>query len=161
MWGELMNTLINESIDFYAKLLKVPTFRNYEEIVRQLDKKAGYGDFLLEVMKNEYDARQAATRNRAVKAAKFPYLKTYDELDLSRFEHIDEAYMNELATCDFIKQRKNIVMIGNPGTGKTHLSIALGINACKLGMKVRFFTAANLANSLIEAQDNKDRKSVV
>ena len=65
------------------------------------------------------------------------------------------AYMNELATCDFIKQRKNIVMIGNPGTGKTHLSIALGINACKLGMKVRFFTAANLANSLIEAQDNK------
>lgn len=155
MWGELMNTLINESIDLYAKLLKVPTFRNYEEIVRQLDKKAGYGDFLLEVMKNEYDARQAATRNRAVKAAKFPYLKTYDELELSRFEHIDEAYMNELATCDFIKQRKNIVMIGNPGTGKTHLSIALGINACKLGMKVRFFTAANLANSLIEAQDNK------
>ena len=150
-----MNTLINESIDFYAKLLKVPTFRNYEEIVRQLDKKASYGDFLLEVMKNEYDARQAATRNRAVKVAKFPYLKTYDELELSRFEHIDEAYMNELATCDFIKQRKNIVMIGNPGTGKTHLSIALGINACKLGMKVRFFTAANLANSLIEAQDNK------
>lgn len=46
-------------------------------------------------------------------------------LDLTRFEHIDEAYMNELATCDFIKQRKNIVMIGNPGTGKTHLSIAL------------------------------------
>lgn len=46
-----MNTLINESIDFYAKLLKVPTFRNYEEIVRQLDKKAGYGDFLLEVIK--------------------------------------------------------------------------------------------------------------
>ena len=150
-----MNTLINESIDLYAKLLKVPTFRNYEEIVRQLDKKAGYGDFLLEVMKNEYDVRQAAARNRTVKAAKFPYLKTYDELDLTRFEHIDEAYMNELATCDFIKQRKNIVMIGNPGTGKTHLSIALGINACKLGMKVRFFTAANLANSLIEAQDNK------
>ena len=75
-----MNTLINESIDFYAKLLKVPTFRNYEEIVRQLDKKAGYGDFLLEVMKNEYDVRQAAARNRTVKAAKFPYLKTYDEL---------------------------------------------------------------------------------
>lgn len=45
-------------------------------------------------------------------------------------------------------------MIGNPGTGKTHLSIALGIKACSLGMKVKFFTAANLANSLIEAQDN-------
>lgn len=66
-----------------------------------------------------------------------------------------EAYLNELATCDFIKKRKNIVMIGNPGTGKTHLSIALGIKACNLGMKVKFYTAANLANSLIEAQDNR------
>jgi len=146
-----MNTLINESIDFYAKLLKIPTFKNYEEIVRQLDKKAGYGDFLLEVMKNEYDTRQAATRDRAVKAAKFPYLKTYDELDLSRFEHIDEAYMNELATCDFIKQRKNIVMIGNPGTGKTHLSIALGINACKLGITRSFCPETACLNEIISS----------
>lgn len=106
-------------------------------------------------MKNEYDARQAATRQRHIKAAHFPYLKTFDELDLHRFEHLDEAYLNELATCDFIKKRKNIVMIGNPGTGKTHMSIALGIKACNLGMKVKFYTAANLANSLIEAQDNR------
>ena len=106
-------------------------------------------------MKNEYDTRQAATRQRHIKAAHFPYLKTFDELDLHRFEHLGEAYLNELATCDFIKKRKNIVMIGNPGTGKTHLSIALGIKACNLGMKVKFYTAANLANSLIEAQDNR------
>lgn len=56
---------------------------------------------------------------------------------------MDEAYLNELATCDFIKKRKNIVMIGNPGTVKTHLSIAFGIKACNLGMKVKFYTAAN------------------
>ena len=60
-----------------------------------------------------------------------------------------------MVTCEFIKKRKNIVMIGNPSTGKTHLSIALGIKACNLGMNVKFYTAANLANSLIEAQDNR------
>lgn len=151
-----MNTLQNDTIELYAKLIKVPTFKNYEEIVRSLDEKAGYADFLIALMKNEYDTRQSAARDRAIKSARFPYLKTYDELDLKRFEHMDSAFVNELATCDFVKQRQNIVMIGNPGTGKTHLSIALGINACKLGMKVRFFTAANLANSLIEAQDNKN-----
>ena len=150
-----MDTLQKETIDFYAKLLKLPTFRNYAEIARQLDGKSGYGDFLIEMMKNEYESRQASAKERAIKNARFPYLKTFDELDISRFEHLGEAYINELSTCSFVKDHKNIVMIGNPGTGKTHLSIALGINACRLGMKVRFFTAANLANSLIEAQDNR------
>lgn len=150
-----MDELKQQTVDLYAKLLKLPTFKQCDDIIRQLDDKAGYVDFLIELMKNEYDARQSATRQRAIKAAHFPYIKTFDELDLSRFEHLDDAYLNELATCDFIKKRKNIVMIGNPGTGKTHLSIALGIKACNLGMKVRFFTAANLANSLIEAQDNR------
>lgn len=150
-----MDGLAKQTIELYAKLLRVPTFKQYEDIVRQLNKDAGYADFLAEVMKQEYDTRQDSARRRAVKAAKFPYLKTFDELELSRFEHVDSAYLKELASCDFVRQRKNIVMIGNPGTGKTHLSIALGIKACNLGMKVRFFTAANLANSLIEAQDNR------
>ncbi len=150
-----MNEVTQQTIELYAKLLKLPTFRHYDDVVQHLNKDAGYADFLLEVMKQEYDARQESTRQRNIKTAKFPYLKTFDELDLSRFEHVDEAYLKELATCDFVRQRKNIVMIGNPGTGKTHLSIALGIKACNLGMKVRFFTAANLANTLIEAENER------
>lgn len=150
-----MDGLTKQTIELYAKLLRVPAFKQYEDVMRQLDKDAGYADFLAEIMKLEYDTRQDSARRRAIKAAKFPYLKTFDELELSRYEHVDSAYLKELASCDFIRQRRNIVMIGNPGTGKTHLSIALGIKACNLGMKVRFFTAANLANSLIEAQDNR------
>ncbi len=150
-----MDPMTQQTIDMYSKLLRVPTFRKYEDVIRRLDKDAGYADFLAELMKQEYDARQESVRQRNTKAAKFPYLKTFDELDLSYFEHLDDAYLKELASCDFIRQRQNIVMIGNPGTGKTHLSIALGIKACNLGMKVRFFTAANLANSLIEAQDSR------
>ena len=150
-----MSNITKQNIDMYAKQLKLPTFRNYEEVVRQMDGSSGYGEFLLELMRREYDSRQDGARRRAIKKANFPYLKTFDELDLQRIENEDEAYLRELATCKFIKDRSNIVLIGNPGTGKTHLSIALGINACNLGYKVRFFTAANLANSLIEAQDNK------
>ena len=150
-----MNELKDQTIAMYAKQLRLPTFRNYEDIIRQMDPESGYADFLIELMKNEYDTRQTASRQRAIKAARFPYIKTFDELELDRFEHLEAANLKELATCDFIRKRQNIVMIGNPGTGKTHLSIALGIKACSLGMRVRFFTAANLANSLIEAQDNR------
>ena len=150
-----MDEIRSQTLEFYAKLLKVPTFRQCEDVIRQMDNDCSYEDFLIELMKREYDARQEGARKRAVKAAHFPYLKTFDELDLSRFEHVESAYLNELASCDFIKKRQNIVMIGNPGTGKTHLSIAIGIRACNLGMKVRFYTAANLANALIEAQDNR------
>ena len=155
MRGELMDELKQQTIEFYSKLLKLPTFKHCNDIIQHLNDDSSYADFLIKLMKNEYDTRQAATRQRHIKVAHFPYLKTFDELDLHRFEHLDEAYLNELATCDFIKKRKNIVIIGNPGTGKTHLSIALGIKACNLGMKVKFYTAANLANSLIEAQDNR------
>ncbi len=151
-----MNELKDQTIAMYARYLRLPTFRNYDNVIRQLDPESGYADFLIELMKNEYDTRQSASRQRAIKAAKFPYIKTFDELELGRFEHLEESCLRELAACNFIRKRQNIVMIGNPGTGKTHFSIALGINACSLGMKVRFFTAANLANSLIEAQDNRD-----
>ena len=84
MWGELMDELKQQAIEFYSKLLKLPTFKHCNDIIQRLDDGAGYVDFLIELMKNEYDTRQAATRQRHIKAAHFPYLKTFDELDLHR-----------------------------------------------------------------------------
>ena len=132
-----------------------PTFNQYKDVIRQLDKNQGYEDFLLNLLKIEYDSRTEKSQQRKIKIAGFPYMKTLDELDTSRFEHISEPFVKELASCDFIKKRQNIVMIGNPGTGKTHLSIALGVKACMQGINVKFYTAANLANELIEAQEYK------
>ena len=109
----------------------------------------------MNLLKIEYDSRTEKSQQRKIKIAGFPYMKTLDELDTSRFEHISEPFVKELASCDFIKKRQNIVMIGNPGTGKTHLSIALGVKACMQGINVKFYTAANLANELIEAQEYK------
>lgn len=149
-----MKNLQQQSIELYSKQLRTPMFNQYADVIRQLDKNQSYEDFLVALMKLELDSRQESTRKRKIKTAGFPYIKTMDELDCSRFEHMDEAFIHELASCDFISKRQNIVMIGNPGTGKTHLSIALGVKACMQGMNVKFFTAANLSNELIEAQDN-------
>lgn len=149
-----MSELQAQTIEHYAKQLRTPTFNQYGDIIRQLGNDRSYEDFLIALMRAELDSRQESTRQRKVKAARFPYLKTLDEFDCSRLEHVNEATIHELASCDFVSNSQNIIMIGNPGTGKTHLSIALGIRACMQGMNVKFFTAANLSNELIEAQDN-------
>ncbi len=78
-----------------------------------------------------------------------------DEFDYTRLKNIKEAFVWELATCDYIRKKQNIVMIGNPGNGKSHLSIGLGLKAIKEGYNVKFYTAANLATALIEAQEFK------
>ena len=142
-------------IELYAKQLRLPSFARYQDVVRHLESDQSYDDFLLAMMKQEAQSRQESSQRRKTTAAKFPYIKTMDELDMSRFEHLDPAFVNQLATCDFVNKRQNIVMIGNSGTGKSHLSIALGLKACMAGMDVKFYTAANLSNELVEAQEYK------
>jgi len=142
---------LKETIKLYAKQLKIPTFTGYENIVRQLSSGDGYEKFLCELMKLELSQRQETGQRRRIKKAGFPVMKTLDEFNFLRLEHVSEGYIQELAACDFIKNKQNIVMIGNPGAGKTHCSIGLGIKACYAGFNVRFYTAVNLANELAEA----------
>ena len=146
-----MNSVQKEMIRLYAKQLRLPTFNNYEKVIRQLSADDGYAQFLIELMKQELAERSAAGQKRRIKAAKFPTLKTLEAFDMTRLENVSKGTIQQLASCDFIKQRQNIVMIGNPGSGKTHLSIALGMNACEAGYRVKFYTAVNLAAELAEA----------
>jgi DNA replication protein DnaC len=150
-----MSELNRQTIALYAKQLRIPAFNQYQEVIRALDQEKGYDDFLISLMKLELQSRMESSHKRKIRAAGFPYLKTMDELDYSRFDNVEEAFLRQLGSCDFIGRKQNIVMVGNPGTGKTHLSIALGLKACLCGMNVRFYTAANLANELIEAQDHR------
>ena len=144
-----------ETIELYSRQLRIPTFNHYDDIIRQLGSNKSYEEFLISLMKMELDSRMESSQRRKIKSANFPYIKTIDELECNRFEHITEAFIHELASCDFVSKQQNIVMIGNPGTGKTHLSIALGVKACMQGLNVKFYTAANLSNELIEAQEYK------
>jgi len=142
---------IKETIKLYAKQLRTPSFRQYEDVIRQMENGESYEHFLNKLMKKELASRQENQQRRKMRTAKFPYFKTVDEFDFSRLEHVSSACVWELACCDFIKSRQNIIMIGNPGSGKTHLSIALGLKACHAGYNVRFYTASNLVNELSEA----------
>ncbi len=150
-----MSEANKQLIEMYAKQLRTPTFNHYDDVIRQLGTSQGYDDFLVSLMRTELENRQDSTKRRKIKAAHFPYIKTIEEFECSRIEHVSEAQIRELSSCDFVANKQNVVMIGNPGTGKTHLSIALGMRACMLGMNVRFYTAANLSNELIEALDNR------
>ena len=106
---------------------------------------------MCQLMELEINQRQETSQRRKIKKASFPVMKSLDEFDYSRLEHVSESFIKELATGDYIKKRQNIVMIGNPGSGKTHLTIGLGMKACYAGFNVKFYTAINLANELAEA----------
>lgn len=146
-----MGVAEKELIKLYARELRMPSFNRYEEVIRQMTAGDGYEAFLLRMLKEESAERAVTAQKRRLKEACFPLPKTIDEFDCGRLAHVSEATVRELASCDFIKARQNIVMIGDPGSGKTHLAIALGMNACQAGFRVRFYTAVNLAAELAEA----------
>jgi DNA replication protein DnaC len=84
----------------------------------------------------------------------FPLLRTLDTFELENLEHVKPETIWSLADNNYIRRHENIICMGNPGMGKTHLSIALGILACNDGFRVRFYSAPALANELVEAQEN-------
>lgn len=110
--------------------------------------------FVLELMKREYETRQEKKRQTRLKRAHFPLMKTLEEFDMSRLQYVKPEYVKQLASCDFIRRHENMVMVGNPGTGKTHLMTAIGIKACILGYKVLFYNASTLASELKEARSD-------
>ena len=146
---------VDEQIRFYAKQLKIQSFAEHKEVLRQADPSSGFSDLLLELMKSETASRQENQNRRRLKAAGFPYLKTMEEFDSSQLnDAVSPLFLQELASCQFIQNKQNIIMIGNPGRGKTHLAIALGLKACTRGYNVLFKNAASLSTELCEAKDN-------
>ena len=147
--------LIDEQIRMLAKHLKLPTFVTYSEQLRQASPDSDFGELLLMLMKTEFEQRQDNNNQRRLKQAGFPYTITIDELDISRYNgEISKLFIDELSSCRFIKERRNITMLGNPGRGKTHMAIGLGLKACSMGMTVLFKNAASLSTELSEARDN-------
>ncbi len=150
-----MDVTLDEQIKLYAKLLKVPTFTDYHNIQRHAGPNSTFNELLLQLMRTEYEQRQENNNRRRLKQADFPFTKTIDELDLTRYDgQISELFISELASCRFIDEKKNLVMIGNPGRGKTHMAIGIDLKACANGKSVLFKNAASLSTELSEAKDN-------
>ena len=111
-----------------------------------------YEEYLLRLTDLEVAQRSANALTARIKAAGFPVLKDLDTYDFSAMPAVPKAKIVELARGQWIDEKFNLCLLGNAGTGKTHLAIALCQAACRTGKRVRFFTAAALVNALEEAQ---------
>ena len=106
-----MNELNRQLISMYAKQLRVPTFNQYEEVIRQLEGNKSFDDFLVSLMRAELENRQESNRRRKIHSARFPYTKTLEEFDCSYLQNVSEAQIRQLASCDFIQNKQNVVMM--------------------------------------------------
>jgi len=112
-----------------------------------------HAEFLAEVVAFEVTQRRERRIKRRLQEAHFPVLKTLDSFDFDAPHGLDRDEVLDLFRCDFVEQVQNVVLIGVVGTGKTHLAIALGMACVQRDLRVRFFTAAELTNLLLEARD--------
>jgi DNA replication protein DnaC len=142
----------------YCKTLKMPAAaREYKALNRQAqDGGWNYEDFLRELLEIEVHSRQQSTAARRIKEAHFPELKTLDQIQWEALQGISKPKILELSSCGYIEKGEDIVLAGPIGTGKTHLAIALGVEAARRRLRVLFTRAANLVRSLVEAKDERN-----
>lgn len=131
--------------------------RNLEQQLRQArDGGIDYGQFLLELTELELRIRSENSEKRRLKEAKFPLLKPLEAFDFEAVPELDKRLVRDLAAGDYLKDRRNVILMGKSGAGKTHLATALGIEACRQSKRVRFVTGYALANELVEARTERD-----
>lgn len=108
-------------------------------------------EFVAQVLSEEVELRAENKRNRLLKRAGFPSLKTLEGYELGQVEFPSGFTMDDIRDLSFVNDHRNLLMYGPVGTGKTHLAVAAGVEACRRGMSVRFFTVAQLIRRLTEA----------
>ena len=138
----------------HLKTLRLPTFlREYEKVARQC---AAEGldrvQFLARLVELEPIDRERRMVERRIKAAKFPVAKSLDSFDFKAIPALNKAQVLELARCEWIERRENVIALGPSGTGKTHVALGLGLAACQRGLSTGFTTAAALVHELMEAR---------
>jgi DNA replication protein DnaC len=154
---ELTEQAANAAIEQACRILHLPTVRTGYDSATQLALRhqASYKTYLADLLAGECDEREARRKIRAVKAAGFPRLKRLVEFDFTANPAITPAVVHTLAGGEWIRQGRPLCLIGDSGTGKSHLLIGLGIAAAENGHRVRYTTAAALANELAEAADDR------
>jgi DNA replication protein DnaC len=144
-------------LEHHLKQLRLPTFlREYDKVARQSAvEQATYAAYLLRMAELELLERERRAIERRIRQARFPVVKTMDSFDFLAIPSLNKTMVLELARCEFLTRRENVLLLGNSGTGKTHIALALGLAACQRGHRVRFTTAAALVSELIEARDER------
>lgn len=142
----------------YAKQLRLPTIasqfaRMAEQAVKEKQSHLSYLEALLEAETEERSCKAIARR---IQEARFPAVKTLEEFDFQCAPHIPAALLRNLGEGGYLTRREPVILLGETGTGKTHLATGLAVAACRQSKRVRFATAAELVTELIEAQNHAE-----
>jgi DNA replication protein DnaC len=141
-------------LENYLRQFRLPTFaQNYQAFAQDATRSnLPYERYLLALCQAEYEQREANRVERAIMNAKFPLVKELASFDFSAVQGIAKTRVLELAQGGYMSRAETIILVGNPGLGKTHLATGLALAACRQGKKVRFFGVASLVNDLLSAQ---------
>lgn len=154
----MSNAALEAVIREHCRELKLAAFqREYPALCRRAREGGGqpYEEFLRELLEAEVCSRHNSTARRLLREARFPDIKTLDQVDWSALKGISKPKILELASCQFITEAEATIIAGPIGTGKTMLAIALGVEATRRRFRVLFTRAADLVQSLIEARDER------
>jgi DNA replication protein DnaC len=137
--------------------LKMPAvFRDYPELARQArDGGWDYEEFLVQLLDAELHSRRDHTAARRLREARFPEIKTFEQLDWAALKGISKPKLMDLSSCAYIDAHHDLILAGPIGTGKTHVAIALGVEAARRRYRVSFVRAAELVRELLEARDER------
>ena len=152
-----MNDTPQVLLQHHLKKLRLPTFQSeYAKLARQCAAEGrDHVQYLLRLCELELIERERRMIERRIKAAKFPATKSLDSFDFKVMPSLNKALTMELARCEFIDRRENVIALGPSGTGKTHVALGLGLAACQKVLSVGFTTAAALVHELMEARDER------
>ena len=144
-------------LEHHLKELRLPSFlREYGKMAAQCAAGNAYHpEYLLRLAELELIDRHQRMVERRIRAARFPAVKSLDTFDFPVIPSVNKARVMELARCEYVQRRENVIVVGNSGTGKTH--VVLGLVACQRGMSVGFTTAAGMVHELMEARDERRR----
>lgn len=157
------NIKINTSrayIDSALKKFKLLDIgEHYEEVIKYAtENKLSYREFLSKLLELEIQGKLDRLKERNIKNARFDTIKTLESFNFNAAINIDEIKMRELFNTNYIDKKENIIFIGPPGVGKSHLATALGVRACEFGYKVLFITAKDLIDNLYKDYEKGNLK---
>ncbi|QRX63657.1 IS21-like element helper ATPase IstB [Dysgonomonadaceae bacterium zrk40] len=153
---------INRQITAYSKELRLPVFRrDYKELATEAAREGlDYEAYLVKLMEREYELRIENRKKAQIRNARFPSRMYLSDLERDQLPSGAREKLPLLERLDFIPAAQNVILSGNPGTGKTHIAIGLGLKACIQGYKVLFTTVHRLLTQLRESHSERTLKQV-
>ena len=117
-------------------------------------------DFLISLLRVVVEERDIERKNRYLKQAGCDVIKTFANYSFDYVQLPEELSVDDLKECTFIENKQNLILLGKPGTGKTHLATAIGVEACRKGNRVAYYKTSRLVNDLVEAMASKNLESI-